>query len=153
MHQLTRRVFSESAFLAALATFLAPGCATLPAALPGILSVITDGILVIDTIKNFIDTYFRAKPNPVLEQQIDTVIARALSALQVALSLTQGVQDIDQAKLDAAFADFQQVYTQLLALIAPLGVTQQGNTLQRTAQGLVVPEPVIMVQSMRRSRK
>jgi hypothetical protein len=98
--------------------------------------------MVLDSIQTFVDTYFRLKPNQDLQSKVADAMARTRSALNAALRISQGAEKLDQAKIDEAFADFRRAYADLLVLLGPLGVQQQGGSLKATPGGLAVPEPL-----------
>ena len=132
-------------FLAILA-FVAPmGCAAVAPYLPAVIAAVTDGGLVVDTIDRFVDRYFETRPNAELQKKIDVAIARTRSALDAALRIASGAQDLNQAKIDEAFAEFRRAYQDLLALTGPLGVMSgSGGRLQARPDGLLVPEPMAL---------
>lgn len=125
------------------------GCATVASSLPIVIAAVTDGMLVLDSIQMFVDTFFKIKPNQDLEKKIRDGIARSRSALNAALRLAQGAEKLDQAKIDEAFAEFRAAYADLLVLLGPLGVQQQGSTLKATPDGLIVPEPLAITLKAR----
>ena len=123
--------------------FLAPGCATVAAYLPTVIAAVQDGALVVDTIERFVDRYFEAKPNPEKQKQADQAIARTRSALDLALRTASGAQDLNDAKVDEAFAEFRRAYTDLVVLLGPLGLAT-GEGLRASPGGLTVPTPLAM---------
>lgn len=123
----------------------APGCAAVAPYLPTVIAAVTDGGLVIDTIDKFVDRYFEARPNAELQKKVDIAVARTRSALDAALRIASGAQDLNQAKVDEAFLEFRLAYQDLLALVGPLGVMAGGGgKLQARPGGLVVPEPMAL---------
>jgi len=73
----------------------------------------------------------------------DTSIARA--SLNLALRASRGAEELDQQKVDAAFADFKVAYQELLSLVGPLGVRPAGALgAQPYDEHLYVPEPMAM---------
>lgn len=121
------------------------GCATIAPFLPTVIAAVTDGSLVIDTIDKFVDRYFESRPNPDLQKKVDIAVARTRSALDAALRIASGAQDMNQAKVDEAFLEFRLAYQDLLALVGPLGVMAGGGgKLQARPGGLLVPEPMAM---------
>jgi len=121
------------------------GCATVAANLPAVLAAINDGTLVLETIADFVKNYFALNPNKDLEAKIDAAITKARMALDTALRIANGAQNIDQAKIDEAFSDFKAAYADLIALIGPLGMKVQGTMLTASSTGgLIVPEPLAL---------
>jgi hypothetical protein len=140
-------------FALALALALSTaGCAQVVSHLPSVIAAVTDGMLVIDSIERFIDAFFRQKPSPDLEKKVRDGIARSRSALSAALRLAQGTEKLEQAQIDAAFADFKAAYTELLVILGPLGVQQQGTALRATPGGLIVPEPLALTFKLKVSK-
>ena len=127
----------------AVPVLAAPGCATVAAYLPTVIAAVQDGALVVDTIERFADRYFAAKPNPELQKKADQAIARTRSALDAALRTASGAQDLNDAKVDEAFAEFRRAYTDMVALLGPLGLST-GEGLRASPGGLTVPTPLAM---------
>lgn len=137
------RLLAALALACSLST--APGCATIAPFLPKVIAAVTDGALVIDTIDRFVDRYFESRPNAELQKKVDVAVARTRSALDAALRIASGAQDLNQAKVDEAFKEFRLAYQDLLALVGPLGVMAGGGgKLQARPGGLLVPEPMAM---------
>lgn len=123
-----------------------PGCATVAAYLPIAIAYAQDGALILDQIDRFVHGFFAVKPDVDLQKKVDVALARARSALDLALRAANGTQDLDQAKIDAAFAEFRAAYIDLLALAGPLGVhSGPGNHMGAApGGGLLVPEPMAL---------
>jgi len=128
---------------------VAVGCGAIVATLPAIIAAVTDGLMVVDAIKEFTDTYFKVQPNTVLQDKVIAALTRAKQALNTALHITQGTEKLTQEQVNAAFADFRQAYADLLVLVTPLGVTT-GDSLRATPGGLYVPEPMALTLSSRK---
>lgn len=120
------------------------GCATVVPALPTVIAAVTDAVMILDGIQNFVDKYFAAKPNPALEEKVGDAMQKTRAALNVALRSAQGAQDLDQAKVDDAFKNFRAAYQELMVILGPLGVASAGNTLMAVPGGLQVPEPMAL---------
>lgn len=132
---------------ACFAAFLAvSSCAAVVSSLPTIIAYVQDGSLVVNTIARFVDQYFTVSPNAELQGKIDSAISRTNAALDLVLRAASGTGKINQGKVDEAIADFRQAYTDLLALVAPLGVRQGTSGLLRStpAGGLIVPTPLAL---------
>lgn len=99
--------------------------------------------MVVETIARFLETYLAAHPGKVDEAKIRGAVERTRTALNVALRIAQGAEKLDQAQVDAAFADFKAAYIDLLALAAPLGV-QTGDKLMARPGIVNVPEPMAL---------
>lgn len=128
--------------------FAVPACAAVVASLPTIVAAVTDGLMVVDSIKQFVDTYFKVQPNIALEGKVEIAITRVRQALHVALRATKGTEKLTQEQVDAAFAEFRAAYAELLVLVGPLGVTT-GDTLRATPGALSVPEPMALTLTAR----
>lgn len=130
---------------AALAVPVA-SCAAVVSALPVVIAAVQDGMLVLDAIDSFVENVFKVRPDTDLQKKIDAAIVRTRLALDTALRLSQGTEKLTQAQLDAAFNDFRIAYQDLVALVAPLGVsTGTGTTLRAMpGGGLQVPEPLAL---------
>lgn len=142
-----------SALVIALALLTGPGCAAVVSNLPVVIAAVTDAQMIINSIQTFVDAYFARHPDldADTKAKIDHAIGVTQSSLQAALRIAQGAEKLDQAEIDAAFADFKAAYSTLLALIAPLGVsaadTANGGqvlAVLRTSEGLIVPTPLAM---------
>lgn len=132
-------------FLLAVSTSIAmSGCSALFSNLPAVNAAISDGILVLDSIQAFTNAYFAANPNPDKATIVAIAIAKARTALDVAVRLVQGTSSLDQAQVDTAFADFRVAYTELTGLIGSIGVKTSGSRLQAIPGGLNVPAPLAL---------
>lgn len=135
------------ATLALLSAFLAlpTGCGAIMSLLPTVIAFVTDAVLILDQIEDFVRRYFAVAPNPEKEKAIAAALGRCRSALIVAQRTAKGTQELDQQKVDAAFADFKVAYQQLAALldgIPGLRVQRSGEApLAATPDTFVVPAP------------
>lgn len=120
------------------------GCATVASTLPTVIAAVTDGIMVLDSIENFIDLYFRAQPNPGKQAKVDEAVARARGALNAALRIAKGADNLNQAKVDEAFAEFRKAYVELIALVGEFGVRSGGSGLRAAPGELTVPAPMAL---------
>lgn len=120
------------------------GCAAVMSNLPAVIAAVTDGNLVVDTIEAFANAYFITHPNPEKQKEVSIAIARTKAALDAALRMVHGIEKINQAKVDEAFADFRVFYTDLVSLTAAIGVKTGGTKLLASPGGLTVPEPLAL---------
>jgi hypothetical protein len=129
------------------------GCAALSAAMPilaDIVAAVTDAMQIVDTIERFVDAYFLAHPDEVKELQVKRAIAKTRSSLNLALRSSRGAQELNQQKVDEAFAEFKGAYRELLLLVGPLGVRPSGALAATPIDDrLYVPEPVAMHMKVR----
>lgn len=144
----TRTLFAAFA-LALLSAFLAlpiSGCATLGTLLPDVLAYVSDGTQVLDAIDRFVQTYFTAHGVAAEERvKYTEAMATARSSLNSALRATQGVKDLNDQKVDEAFADFKAAYLELMKVAGPFGVKPATGVKAFRAVpggGLEVPEPL-----------
>lgn len=131
------------ALLAAALALPIAGCARFVSKLPVVISMVTDGTMVLDTIEAFVHKFFEAHPSPEKQQKIGAAIAQARIALHAALRTAHGAEKLNQSKVDEAFADFRDAYRALIELVGPLGI-QSGDRLAVTPGGLMVPEPLAL---------
>lgn len=124
-----------------LAQFLA--CAVAMSHLPLVIAAVTDGAMVLDAIVVFVGKSPILIADDVRRGQVESAIATARAALNIALRVAQGVQAMAQAQIDEAFRDFRMAYAALLVLVGPLGVKTSGSNLMAASPGvLLVPEPI-----------
>lgn len=136
-----KRTAAVLSLLAALT--LSPGCATVAAWLPTVIAYVQDGAIVVDTIERFADKYFDSHPGTDLEKKADLAIARTRAALDAVLHVATGADNINKAQVDAAFDEFRKAYGELVALLAPIGVSS-GGALRAAPGHLTVPAPLAM---------
>src|SRR5215471_4321524 len=128
-------------------SIVAPGCATVSSNLPKVITAVSDGMLVLDTIETFINGYFASHPNPAEQVKVNNAIAHTKASLDAALRIASGAENLDQAKVDEAFVEFRTAYTDLMGIVAAYGVQpDQGGKLRAApgGQGLTVPAPLAM---------
>jgi hypothetical protein len=128
--------------LTAMLLSAAPGCSTIFSNLPSVLAYVQDGQLVLSTIESFANAFFAARPDASAQKAVNEAIAKAKSALDLAVRAAEGVDGLKQADVDAAFKSFSLAYQDLISLLGPMGVHVQGSKLQATPGGLLVPEPL-----------
>lgn len=131
---------ARTLLLATALTTSAASCAAVVSYLPTVVAVVTDGLLVVDQIKNFVDGVHAVKPELDLTK-VYAAISRTKVALDAALRATNGVDKLTKEQADAAFVDFRVFYQELVALVGPLGVTT-GNGLKAGPGTLQVPTPL-----------
>ncbi len=121
------------------------GCAAVAAALPGVLAVVQDGEQILSAIEGFVALVFAQHPDAELQAKVAQAVARARSALNLALRAAQGAKALGDQAVDAAFKEFEQAYLDLISLTRPLGVRPAGQARMAAAAGgggLDVPEPM-----------
>lgn len=127
------------------ALLVLPGCAAVASVLPDVIAAVTDGVLILDQIEDFVRRYFAANPNPEKEKALAKALAKARGALIAAQRASKGAEKLDQQKVDEAFADFRVAYQELRALVDGVPgfrVQKPGEPKLTAGPGeLVVPEP------------
>lgn len=129
----------------AIALLVGPvtGCSAIFSNLPTVLAYVQDAQLVISTIESFANAFFAARPNADLQKKVGEAIAKAKTALDLAVRAASGVDGLGKADVDKAFKDFQLAYQDLTSLLGPMGV-HRGGALRATPGGLEVPEPLAL---------
>lgn len=129
----------------------ATGCASVVSSLPMIIAAVQDGMIVVDTIARFADSYFAKHPGGAINpEKVHAAIERSRLALDAALRAAQGVDKLDQAQVDNAFAEFKLAYTDLIALVAPMGIAASGDRMMASQGGLTVPTPLAMTLKVKK---
>lgn len=127
--------------------FLLCGCASILSALPTVIAAVTDAALVLDAIDSFVDKYFENNPEPALEMKVEEAMNAARASLNIALRVTNGVDDLSREDAIAAFSEFKRAYEELLVLVEPLGVKQalgDQGMLSASKNVLYVPKPLAL---------
>ena len=97
------------------------GCAAFIAAIPTVAEIVSDGVNIVAMIESAVTAYFAAHPSPA-QQAIAAAIQRTRLALQAGEAALAGVKSVTAQQQAAAFADFVTAYTDLMGLVAPLGI-------------------------------
>lgn len=133
---------ARALMLATTLTVSTASCAAVVSYLPTVVAVVQDALIVVDQIKVFVDGVHAVKPDTDLTK-VYQAIARTKTALDGALRATNGVDHLTKEQADEAFADFRVAYQDLVALVAPLGVST-GPGLKAGPGTLQVPEPLAL---------
>lgn len=122
------------------------------AALPTVVSAVVDAITVLNQIEAWANVYFAAHPDKDKQKAVAQAIGKARSALNAANRTCRGTQELNQAQVDAAFADFKVAYQELSALCGGLPgggfrVKKPGEPplLTASADSIAVPEAGALV--------
>jgi len=121
------------------------GCKEFLAAMPKVVSVVQDAMLILDQIEGFTGQYFQAHPSPDKERAVADALRRSRHALIAAQRAGTGADKLDKGTTLSALADFQAAYSELLKAcegIPGLSVGAMGDAAP--PGGLTVPEPVAM---------
>lgn len=116
-------------------------------ALPEATAYAEDASLILTGVETFEKGYYTVKPNVEQQKLVETAIARARSAIDAGLRVCMGIKDVSQSQIGPAFADFQRVYQDVLALLGPLGAHRAppGHRLGATpGGGYAVPDPLLL---------
>lgn len=103
-----------------LSIFLFTGCAAAAAiigALPTIVQIVQDALIVLDQIDTTAKPFFERSENKELLDSYNKKMGAAKSALQVALRASEGGKELSDSEIDAAFDDFRDAYKELLSLL------------------------------------
>jgi hypothetical protein len=146
MFKRSSRVFAALGALVLLPV-AATSCAAVVSALPTVIAYAQDAAFILDQVAKFVDAYLAVHPDAALQKRVSVAEARARSALDLALRTATGAQDLDQAKIDAAFSDFRLAWQDYLVLVGPMGVTAGAPRLAAAPSGgLLVPDPLAAVR-------
>lgn len=121
------------------------GCSTIFSHLPNVLAYVQDGQLVLSTVESFANAWFAIHPDAAKQKLVNQAVAKAKTALDLAVRAAQGADGLKQADVDQAFGQFQLAYQDLLSLLGPLGVHEGTGGLRATPDGLNVPRPLALL--------
>ena len=139
---LTAIVFTPIAAL----PLMTGGCAALVTALPFVLEGITDAMLILDQVQSFVSLYFaQHKDQQALYEKIVKVIDKVRSSMIVAERTAKAAKDLSDKDVQAALKDFSDAWTELMAIVNPIGVSTAlpGEAPHAAPGKLVVPQPAI----------
>lgn len=121
----------------------ATGCAAVIPMIPKIASVITDAIAILQIIDGAVQEFFRTHPDapPELRARYTALHAKSLAALNAANHSLEGVEDLDQNQVDAAFAEFRAAYLELRDFLASEGLMVGGVVKAGDGTEIQIPEP------------
>lgn len=128
----------------------AVGCAHLQPVvndLPRAIAYAQDAELALDIAETAERSIFMVSPNPALQAKVETGIADARTALDAGIRICLGGENLSQAQIDQAFGNFKQAYTDIMALLGPLGVHRAnpgGKSGARPGGGYVVVDPLLV---------
>ncbi len=130
--------------LAIAAISLQPGCATLSAAeknLPVIVADVNEAVLVVSTIKTFVDGFFANHPSPSSQAAVDQAFARVDLAANAVLAIGRAAGDLQGSEGLAALSELEAAYNDVLSLVKTFGVSTSpsGARMAAAGGGLVVP--------------
>lgn len=128
----------------ALLSPVAAGCALLGGigpAIPTIVSVVNDAMLVLKTIDAAAQEYFRSRnvPEDVRKEYVRAYTA-AVAALNSANHTLRGVKNIDQKNYDQAIQEFRSAYGDLRDFLEQYGVMRD-DKMSIGGDEITVPVP------------
>jgi hypothetical protein len=127
----------------------AMACAELVPLIPTIVSIITDAVVVIETIDGVVQEHFRAVDvSPEVRAAYTQVHSRCLAALNAANHALRGAEKLDQKQFDAAFDDFDAAYRDLRVLLEKEGLLE-GDRLKAGGTEIVIPDPEVLTYRVR----
>lgn len=144
--RLVTPVAKRVALLAALVASLS-GCGLLAPAEPiltDINAIANDAQEVLNLVNTAAEAYFAGHPDlSTARSTYEAIYSRVHLALDGAIRALTGVQDLDQSKLDVAFADFKAAYNDLSQFLASFGITlPTGKYLAAPGAKPVAPVPM-----------
>lgn len=126
-------------------------CKELLAALPKVVSVVQDAMLIVDQVEAFTGDYFKAHPNPEKEAAVLKAVSRSRSALIVAQRSAAGGDKAASGQTQSALDDFRVAYEELLKACEGIPGFSVGDASQMFAapgDSLVVPTPLAMEKAL-----
>lgn len=139
------------ALLLVLFCFSLSGCAAFAKALPQIVSLVTDAVLVVQQIEGFTDGYFRAHPDPKREADVADALARARHALIAVERAAAAGEALSSENYLAALGAFREAYEALLVACSGMPGLRVVKGTEDAVAGpgeVVVPEPMLLAHQM-----
>lgn len=96
---------------------MSTGCAAVIGALPTIIQIVQDAMLILDDIDDAARPFFERAENQALLDEYNEKMLAAKKTLRIALRATEGGKRLSDEEIDAAFADFRDAYKDLLSLL------------------------------------
>jgi len=113
------------------------GCPAFIAALPTVGEIVADGVAILGMISQAVAAYFRSNPNPSEQAKIENGITKAQQALITGEQILSGIQNATAGQTAQAFAAFSAAYSELMQLIAPLGIVPAQPVVTTSDAGAV----------------
>lgn len=132
---------------------LGAGCAatrpivnTVTSALPQATAYAEDAELILTGVETFEKGYYSVKPNADQQKLVELAIARARNALDAGIRVCAAIENLSQSQIGPAFADFERVYQDILALLGPLGAHRAppGHRIGAGPGGYAIPDPLLI---------
>ena len=112
------------------------GCAAFAAvagALPTVIQLVQDAVLVIDQIDSAARPFFEKEENAEFLKEYDEKMFVAKKSLQIALRASEGGKKLSDEEIDAAFADFRDAYKDLLGLLRDHGLMSEAGAMKASS--------------------
>jgi len=88
--------------------------------------------------------FFLAKPSADAQAKVEKVLADAHLAVDTAIRTTHAAKEANAEQLDAAWADFQTAYRELVALMKDLGILGADGKFAVKRGTVSLPEPLAL---------
>lgn len=142
-----QRLFSL--FFLLVLSLVSSGCKEFYAALPAVIPIVTNSLLLIDQIADFADKHFGASPDAAKQKEVATAVSNSRAALMEAQK--QGKDAENQDAVNKSFDGFKAEYAKLLKACEPIPgfkVAPAGTEVVYGASPdtLVVPSPEALTQ-------
>jgi hypothetical protein len=116
------------------------------------LPVITDIIIKVidaeqqlDAIEQGVAVYLKESPDPETGAKVQAFLGRVKASLKIALATAEGVRSTGEGSSMQAFKDFQVAWTELIGLLAEIGVVDTAGALATGPyKGLQLTEPLAL---------
>lgn len=113
------------------------GCAALTAimaAVPAVGEIVADGMHIIDMVESGVWAWSKSHPTAQMNE-VTAAIQRTRGALAMGDRALAGVEHVTQGQQAAAFQDFVVAYTELMQIVAPMGIVTAQSTDARVMPG------------------
>jgi hypothetical protein len=119
--------------------------------LPRAVAYAQDGLIALDIVETAEKTAFAIHPDAALQAKVELGIADARTALDAGLKICLGGEALNQAQIDQAFASFKAAYTDVMALLGPLGIQRVpaasgGKSGARPGGHYLVADPILFTK-------
>jgi hypothetical protein len=113
------------------------GCGGVLGAITTILSIVTEGYVILDQVTEYVERFFDATPNDALEAKITREIARCRNALRTLEHLGRDGESLENEDIKAAMKEFGESWFALMDLVGPIGLHARGMPM-RVGQPMVI---------------
>ena len=113
-----------------ISLFASTGCAAVLGALPTIVQIVQDAMLILDDIDDAAKPFFERAENKELLDRYNEKMLIAKRTLRIALRATEGGKRLSDEEVDEAFADFREAYKDLLKLLRENNLMSEKGSLK-----------------------